>query len=129
MAPLGTSGYYTTLGHLSYICSELQTVFAHLFNPSFPEEMKEIMRTKLQGKLHYMNSNIFIDGRQFLVGHSFSVCDAYLYVVLSWSAHGEVELDGCKYMKRYYDRLSTLPAVAEAFSLMDHNPTATLRGI
>lgn len=126
MAPLGTPGYYATLGLLAFISSELHALFAHLFNPAIPAEMKEIMRAKLQGKLHYMCAETFADNRKFLVGQSFSVADAYLYVVLSWAAHGEIDLDGCKQLKRYFDRLAGIPAVAGAFDAMEHNPAASL---
>lgn len=129
MASLGTPLYYITIGHLSYISSELHTTYAHLFNPSLPEDTKELMRKKLQCKLNYLNSEIFIDGRKYITGNVFCVADAYLFIVLSWSAHAEVDLDECKLLKCYYDRVSSLSAVAEAFELMDHNPSKSLRGI
>jgi glutathione S-transferase len=126
MAPQGSSAYYASLGLLSFINTEVHALFGHLFNPSLPEETKEIMRTKLQGKLHYLNLEIMVDGRHFLVGDKFSVVDAYMFVVLSWAAHAEVDIDTYKYMKRYVDRLAAMPFVEEAFDLMGHNPAGTM---
>lgn len=127
MPPGSSSSYFKALGLLSFISTELHALFGHLLNPNLPEEMQEIMRRKLQAKLQYMNADTFVDNREYMVGGAFSAADAYMYVVLSWAAHTEVDIDGYKHIRRYYDRLAAMPFVAEAFEAMDHNPAASLR--
>ncbi|CAM9106629.1 unnamed protein product, partial [Ectocarpus fasciculatus] len=115
MPPGSSSSYFKALGLLSFISTELHALFGHLLNPNLPEEMQEIMRRKLQAKLQYMNADTFVDNREYMVGGAFSAADAYMYVVLSWAAHTEVDIDGYKHIRRYYDRLAAMPFVAEAF--------------
>ena len=126
MAPYGTSLYFTILGMLSFISSDLHTIYSQLFNPSIEVSLKELMKEKLQTKLRYIDSDILFDNRPYICGTTFSVADAYLFVVLSWSTHADIDIEAFKYITRYCDRIASLPFVSEAFETMGHSPAATL---
>jgi len=48
------------------------------------------------------------------MGEQFTVADAYLYVVLSWSSHVGIDLGKWPALKRHNDRVGARPHVIAA---------------
>ena len=55
-----------------------------------------------------------LEGKQFLLGDTFSVADAYLFVVLSWAPYVGVDLSPWPGLAAYSARITGRPAVQAA---------------
>lgn len=119
----GTKDRYLLINALSYISSEVHGSFGPLFYP-VAEEVKEYARTKLSKKLAYLESDLIGD-KEFVVGNGFTVADAYLYIVLSWSAYVKVDLSEYPRVKAYYERIGSLENVKGGHARIASHPTST----
>jgi glutathione S-transferase len=98
---------------LSFVGSELHTgVFTALLNKAAPEDVKTFARDALAERLAYLDAHL--KGREFLAG-KFSVADAYLFVMLTWSRYLAIDFSPYPALSAYRDRLQTRPSVARAF--------------
>jgi len=108
----GTMERYRAQEWLNFITSELHKGFGVLFNPAMPEEGKAVMRTKVTGRLEWVDKQL--EGRQYLMGDAFSVPDAYLFVVTNWAQHVGIDISGFKNLTAFQARMAGRPAVQEA---------------
>jgi glutathione S-transferase len=69
--------------------------------------------------MHYLQNNILSNNRNFVVGDSFTVADAYLHIVLSWFGYVGLELSKYPVADAYYRRICDLQNVIEAKSRMN----------
>jgi len=108
----GTMERYRAQEWLNFITSELHKGFGVMFNPAMPEEAKAVMRTKVTGRLEWVDKQL--EGRQYLMGDSFSVPDAYLFVVTNWAQHVGIDVSAFKNLSAFQARMAGRPAVQEA---------------
>ncbi len=78
--------------HLNFISSELHKAFSPLFSATISDVEKQNSQTNVGRKLNHIES-ILADGRQYLSGNTFSVADAYLFVVSNWAHPTGIGLD------------------------------------
>jgi|SRR5581483_9867729 len=97
---------------LNFITSELHKGFSPLFNPAMPEEAKKIFRERLATRFAYLDKHLA--GNEYLMGKSFSVADAYLYVVSNWAPRVNVDLAPYANVLAYRKRVGERPAVQAA---------------
>jgi glutathione S-transferase len=109
--PAGTMERYRLVEWLAFIGSEVHKNFSPLFR-DVSEDVKQFARTNMTSRLNYLERTI--GNRTFLMGEQFTVADAYLYVVLSWSAHVKVDLAQWPQLKRHVERVGGRPHVIEA---------------
>ncbi|HXW74133.1 MAG TPA: glutathione transferase GstA [Steroidobacteraceae bacterium] len=109
--PAGTMERYRLVEWLAFISSEVHKNFSPLFR-DLSEDVKQFARSNLTNRLNYLERTL--GNRTFLMGEQFTVADAYLYVVLSWSAHVKMDLAQWPQLKRYVDRVGARPHVNEA---------------
>ena len=109
--PAGTMERYRLVEWLAFISSEVHKNFSPLFR-DLSEDVKQFARSNLTNRLNYLERAL--GNRTFLMGEQFTVADAYLYVVLSWSAHVKLDLAQWPQLKRYVDRVGARPHVNEA---------------
>jgi glutathione S-transferase len=83
-----------------------------LFNPAMPEEAKSVMRTKLGDRLKWVDSQL--EGKQYLMGNSFTLPDAYLFTVTNWSKPLGIDISALKNLSAYQARIAARPTVQEA---------------
>src|SRR5580698_1772549 len=81
----GTLERYRLVEWLAYINSEVHKNFGPLFDPSLSDEVKKFARSNLQKRLGWLDKAL--GSRTYLQGEQFTVADAYLYVVLTWTGH------------------------------------------
>ena len=110
--PNGTLARYRVQEWLNFITSELHKGFGVLFNPAMPEEAKSVMRTKLDGRFKWVDSQL--EGKQYLLGDSFTLPDAYLFTVTNWAKHVGLDTSELKNLTAYHARMAARPAVQEA---------------
>ncbi|KAJ3023378.1 UNVERIFIED_CONTAM: hypothetical protein HDU68_008644 [Siphonaria sp. JEL0065] len=114
----GTSARYLLQSKLSYISSEVHASYGPLFNPALKEETRAWVVEKLNTKLKYLNDVEFADNRKFWIGNDFSVADAYLYIVLSWSGYVKVDLTAYPKVQAWWNGIAAEEHVKAAHALI-----------
>ncbi|KAJ3050067.1 hypothetical protein HDU99_008760 [Rhizoclosmatium hyalinum] len=110
----GTNARYVLQSKLSYCSSEVHGSYGPLFNPAISDDVRKWALEKLATKLKFLNDVELADGRKFWVGGEFSVADAYLYIVLSWSGYVKVDLAPYPKVKAYFDGIAGLDYIKAA---------------
>ena len=108
----GTMARYHLQEWLNFTTSELHKGFSPLFNPAMPEEAKALSRTRLVERFTWVNSQL--EGKQYLMGDTFTVADAYLFTVGNWAANVDVDIKGLPVLGAYMARVAARPAVQAA---------------
>lgn len=108
----GTTERYRLQEWLNYIASEIHKGFSPLFNPKAPDEWKAMVKDMLAGKFDYLSKQL--DGKPYLMGDNFTVADGYLFTVLSWAKHMNIDMAKWPVLKAYLDRVAARPAVGAA---------------
>jgi glutathione S-transferase len=115
LAPLaGTKERYRLQEWLNFISSEIHKGYSPMFNPKVPEETKTVFKERLASRLNIVAQAL--DGKDYLMGKTFTVADAYLYTVLRWSPRIKVDLSPWPVMQTYMERISARPAVKAALA-------------
>jgi glutathione S-transferase len=110
----GTMARYRLVQWLNFIAAELHKTFDWLFNPAAHDEFKSAARERLGRRLPAVAAPF---GKQpFLLGETFTVADAYLFTVLSWSRHVQVDLGAWPALPAYLARVGERPKVREAIA-------------
>ena len=108
----GTMARYRQQEWLNFITSELHKGIGGLFNPAMPEDGKVVMRARALDKLKWVDAQL--EGKQYLMGDAFTVADAYLFTVASWTAHTGLDIAGLKNLGAFQARMAARPAVQAA---------------
>lgn len=99
---------------LNFISSELHKAFGPYFGGRAPEGVeKENVDAKLTRRIGDVERGL-ADGRSFILGDSFTVADAYLFVVLNWSNFVGVDLKRWPRVAAFMARMASRPAVRAA---------------
>jgi glutathione S-transferase len=110
--PAGSLERYRLVEWLAFISSEIHKNFTPMFRDDAPEEAKQYARKVLTVRLDYLNRTI--GSRPFLMGEPFTVADAYLFTVLSWARHLNIDLGQWPQLPHYVERVGARPQVIEA---------------
>jgi glutathione S-transferase len=97
---------------LNFIATELHKSFSPLFTPGMPDAAKALIKAKLIGRLQWADGELA--GHPFLMGNTFTVADAYLFVVQSLGKHVGVETSGLANLSAFAARIAARPAVQAA---------------
>ena len=108
----GTMERYRLQEWLNFITSELHKSFGALFNPKASEDWKAAARELLDRRIGYVAAQL--EGRNFLLGDTFTVADAYLFTVLNWAHWVKLDLSRWPGITDYLKRVAARPAVREA---------------
>ncbi len=117
LAPLtGTIERVRLQEWLSFTSSELHKAFSPWFSgrPLGGEE-KSRAEANLDRRIGDVERGLS-DGRSFILGETFTVADAYLFVVLSWSGFIGVDLAQWPKVVAYTARIAVRPAVRAALA-------------
>ena len=124
MGPVAASSEkYAFLSALSYIATEVHKGIGGLFGAK--PELKEALLAWGNKTLQYANDT-FLAGKTFAFGNSFTVVDAYLYIVLSWCGYVGLDLAAYPVAKAYYERISNLSNVKAAHAKIATVPSTIL---
>jgi glutathione S-transferase len=108
----GSFERYRLMEILNYITSEVHKTFSPLFNPAITPEWKEVTLANLTKKFDWLSG--FLGEKSFLLGNAFSVADAYLFTVLSWTKPLKIDLSKWPVLAAYHARILHRPKVQEA---------------
>lgn len=108
----GTLERYQLQSWLTFVGMELHRSFTPLFNPAASQEWKDAARANLGRRLAWVNEQLV--GKEYLVGKDFTVADAYLFTVASWSKFVKFDISGLPNLTAYLARVAARPAVLAA---------------
>ncbi len=108
----GTFERYQLAEILNYIASEVHKGFSPLFNPAISADAKTAALANLEKKFQWLSG--FLGDKHYLLGDTFTVADAYLFTVLSWSSHVGADLAKHHVLTAYLARVGHRPKVQEA---------------
>ena len=97
---------------LNFITSELHKTFGPMFRPTTPEAFKKISREYLGQRFEWIDKQLA--GKQYLMGDTFTIADAYMFTVLRWSPRVGIDLSKWPNINAYLDRVEARPKVKEA---------------
>ena len=110
----GTPERYRLQSLLNFIGTEVHKSFSPLFNPSLSEETKEFFRGRIIDRFKWVDQQL--DGKDWLLGNSFSVADAYLFTVSNWAKPMGINLEGLANLLAFRKRMGERPAVQAALA-------------
>jgi len=108
----GTMERYRLMEILNFISSEVHKSFSSVFNPSASADWKKAAIENLGKRFDWLSAHL--GSRKFLLGDQFTVADAYLFTVLSWSRHAGIDLTKWPVLEAYQSRVGHRPKVQEA---------------
>jgi len=108
----GSMARYRVMEWLNFITSELHKGFAPLFNPAMVADAKPIFAANLLARLTWVDTQL--DGKSYLTGDTFTVADAYLFVVTNWTKFVGIDISGLKNLGAFMGRVAARPAVQAA---------------
>ena len=108
---IGDLKRYRVLELLNYIATEIHKSFGPFFNPAINQEIKDqVFLPLLYKKLDYINTQLM--QTQYLLGDSFTLPDAYLFVALRWARSLNLNL-------------TKFPAIMPYMAVLDSRPSIT----
>jgi glutathione S-transferase len=110
----GTKEYYRELEWLTFISSEIHKGFSPLFNPALSENDKTAVVDKLKKRFTYLDGAL--TGKEYLLGDTFSIADAYCYTILRWSPRGSIKIAEYPNLSAFVDRMEAREAVHTALT-------------
>ncbi|HEX6692500.1 MAG TPA: glutathione transferase GstA [Burkholderiales bacterium] len=97
---------------LNFLTSEVHKQFSPLFKPNTPEEYKKVAKENIATRFDWLDKQLA--GKDYLTGKSFSVADAYLFVLLNWTKFQAIDLAKWPNLAAFQARVGARPKVQEA---------------
>jgi len=99
---------------LSFAGSELHKAYSPFFRtPDMSDELRAQSIQNAYKKIQHIENQL-VDGREYLIGNTFSIADAYTAVILNWSNFINLDLAKFQNVKNYLDRILSRPSVVES---------------
>jgi glutathione S-transferase len=111
--PAGTFARYRVLEWLNFIGSEIHKAFAPLHGPA-PDEVKEAARARIGKRFDYVAREL--GEHPYLVDDTFSVADAYLFNILTWTTYTGIDLAKWPALQAFFARMMARPSVQAALA-------------
>jgi glutathione S-transferase len=108
----GTLERYRLIELLNYIASEVHKSFSPLFNPKASSDWRASAIAALRTKFDWLNG--FLGAKTYLLGDTFTVADAYLFAVMTWTAKFNIDLSEWPVLAAYLARVGGRPQVQAA---------------
>lgn len=112
--PVGSVERARMQEHLNYVASELHKAFGPLFHGMPTDDEIAATVANIGSKFSYIEG-ILSDGRQFLVGDTFSPADAYLFVVTNWANFKNIDLSAWPNLQSFVARVASRDSTITAF--------------
>ncbi len=119
MPKAGTTDRYRCLEWLNFIATDLHKNYSPLFfagmivkNVEGQAELKSYYVEMLRNKITVAANRL--GNRDFVLGTTFSIADAYLFTVLGWSKYVGVDLSAHTNITAYMARVGERPSVVRA---------------
>ncbi|WP_437684065.1 glutathione transferase GstA [Sorangium sp. So ce131] len=110
--PAGTLQRYRLQEWLNFISTELHKQFGPLFGPKTEAQQKDAARATIGRRFDFVAQRL--EGNSYLMGEQFTVADAYLFTVLTWTNFAGIDLSRWPALARFAERVGARPAVQAA---------------
>lgn len=97
---------------LHYLGTDIHRGYSPLFRRETPAQTREERQTSL--RRHYAVLDTLLSRAQFLLGHQFSVADAYLFTLTRWAKLIQLDLSQFGHLQSFQARVAARPAVVAA---------------
>jgi len=108
----GTFERYRLQEWLNFLTSEVHKQFTPLFKPNTPEDYKPIAKEIIATRFDWLDKQLA--GKDYLMGKTFTVADAYAFVLLNWTKFQNIDLSRWPNLSAYHKRVGARPKVQEA---------------
>jgi glutathione S-transferase len=109
--PNGTFARYKLQEWLTYINGEIHKAFGPLFaNP--PDAVRKESVDKINRRFAWVEKDL--GDKAFLTGDSFTIADAYFFVMLTWAHLHRIDMTPYPKLEAYFTRVKARPKVLEA---------------
>lgn len=108
----GSWARYQLQSMLGYINSELHKSFSPLFNATTPAETRTEREAYLRKRYIYIET--LLGQSTYLTGDTFTIADAYLFVVTNWAKFVNLDLSEFANLMAFQARVAQRPAVQSA---------------
>jgi glutathione S-transferase len=113
LAPaMGTKERYRCQEALNFIATEVHKGFSPLWNTKIKADEKERAIQNLSRRINYFNNHLA--SHDYVLGHQWSIADAYLFTVLNWASMVNLSLGSWPYIVGYMSRMRSRPSVQSA---------------
>ena len=113
--PAGTLERWKLMEWLNFIATEIHKGYGPLWHPEAIGEIA-VASVKAQLQKRYAIVEAQLAKTPFLTGGDFTIADAYLYTVTSWSGYLKVDLSAYPHLAAYMKRIAARPAVAQTLA-------------
>lgn len=105
---------YHTLEWVNFVATELHKSFSPLFRPNTPDDYKPMTKEFIASKFALVDRRLA--DAPYLAGQQYSIADIYCFVMLTWAAAMQIDLDNRPHLQAYNARLAERPAVRDALA-------------
>ena len=112
--PSGTFARYHLQEWLNFLATEIHKQFSPLFESATPRAVAERLRGKIGRRFLYLQD--VLEDRAFVMGETFTVADAYLFVMLQWCGPHGIDIGLYPNLDDYESRIYHRPAVHAALA-------------
>jgi glutathione S-transferase len=112
----GSLARYRVMEWLSYVGSDVHKTIGPLFHPHMPEAAKEIHRQNLNRRLTYIEQRLA--HQSYLTGETFTVADAYLFVMIGWEPYFKFDLSPYPNLARFHARIASRPSFSKLLQII-----------
>lgn len=113
IAPVfGTPERWKLMEWLNFIATEIHKTYSPLWNPQTSAEVRERNVQALGNRFSLIEKTLAV--QPYLTGQQFTVADAYLFTVVSWSGMLKVDLTPWPALVAFQQRVAARPAVQRA---------------
>ena len=111
MAKAGTMERYQQMAALNFAATEVHKQLGALFNPKITPEMRDVQLGTIERRLNALET--MLEGKQYVMGDSFSAPDAYLFTVLNWTTPLKVDMARWPNIRAFVARVGARPKVQQ----------------
>ena len=109
---VGSLSRIRVLEWCNYLTSEIHKSFTPIFHSYLDKESTDKLKNILKKKLSFVDSQL--SGQMYISGNKFTIADAYLFVLLSWTKPIALDISDLNNLKSFQERVAVRPAVREA---------------
>ena len=128
LAPIrGTNKRYEVNQLMSFLATELHASIGLFFNPKSSDiEIRNFIQSVFDKKMKYLQNNILNKDKIYVYGNDFTIIDAYLHIILSWTGYVNIDLSQYPVAEKYFKNISQLKNVKDARKRMAMIPNSIL---